>query len=159
MLNIKKFFLQLSWLSIIIFFFISCKVIKEPIYKEIKDFGISNFNFNEVEIKGNILFHNPNLVGVDVQTNNLSLWFMGNELSKAKTENFRAPANSDFIIPITLKFETQKITQNSSLDLLQALIGSLNGKTYEVNIKGNIVIKKFGIKYNYKLDQTKKIEF
>ncbi len=146
-------------LCYLFFLFTACSINKPLKYKELQDFGVKSATFNEILIKGNILFYNPNDIGAVVETENLSLWFKGKKLATANTETFKVAANSDFIIPITIKFPPEELIKDNPLGLLSNLLVTLNERSFEVNLKGTIILKKIGLKYSYKLNETKKIEF
>ncbi|TDL99120.1 MAG: hypothetical protein C4K58_07470 [Flavobacteriaceae bacterium] len=146
---------SLSWSYFILFFgflFASCSLTKEPEYKSYNSFEVKNFNSKTVDVSANLLFYNPNSVGVKLSSNKLLLYVSGKYVGTADLLPFEAKAKSEFQIPLTATFATSKLTDTG---VLSSALKYLGGKPVPIQIKGDLIFDVKGIKFTKAIDIQK----
>lgn len=134
--------------------FFSCKL-QDPEFKGIQNISIENISANEILVKGEGSFYNPNSIGITLETVNVKLYLEEEELGICEqTLNKKIEAKSDFTVPIEVKFPPEKLYKN----LLQNFFGLLSKKEYEVRYVGEVTAQKFGFSFKIPVNQRKKIK-
>lgn len=132
----------------------SCKL-QDPEFKGIQNISISSVSDNEILLKGEGFFYNPNSIGLTLETVNVKLYLENEELGLCQQElNQKIDAKSDFTVPIEIKFPPDKLYKN----LLQNFFGMLTKKEYEVRYVGEVKAQKFGFSFKIPVDEKKKIK-
>ena len=150
----KKFLLFTVLLS---FFFASCDGPKEPTFSTMKNVRISNLTLQEIEISGDAVFHNPNIVGAKIASIDLDITVNDVDAGNVSQEvNAKIPGNSDFTLPVILKSSPQKILGDIS-GLLLAIANASQNKMLRVNYKGIVTFQVLELKIPVDVEYSEEI--
>src|SRR4051794_30300314 len=78
----------------------SCKSPSAFVYKDIKNFKVSNLGFTKSRVSMDLLFFNPNNYGVKLKNVDCDLYIDSNFLGKVVLDTMMSiPASSEFSLP------------------------------------------------------------
>jgi LEA14-like dessication related protein len=118
--------------------------------------SLSSVSSNEVLLKGEGLFYNPNSMSLTLQEMNVKLFVNDEEMGVCQQElNQKIKSKSDFTVPIEVKFPPDKLYKN----LFQGLLGMLTKQEYEVRYVGEVKMKAYGVSFTVPVDEKKKVKF
>ncbi len=141
--------------TVVLFSLTSCKISEEPEYKRVENIKVAKFNLNNIQLKADAIFNNPNQVGVTIKKTDINVYKDSIFLGKASTPNFEVNKKSEFAIPLTIDFSPKKITQEKGF--LKSIFSTLKDQTINITYKGVVTLGVLGVEYDYKLDQTDEI--
>jgi LEA14-like dessication related protein len=150
----RKLILLLT-LTITIF---SCSVKEPPIFKGVEDIEVVDSNAQLITLKATAFFENPNDVGGNLKSDDISIYVNDMKLAKLSSESFKVPARKEFTIPLKVDISTDSILKIRGTDAISSLFNSLLNKEIKVQYKGTIVYKTFGISYTYPVDETEMVK-
>ena len=137
---------------------VSCSVKEKPIFKGIDDIEVVDSNSEIITLTATALFENPNDVGGNLKSDDISIFVNDIKLAKLSSESFDVPARKEFIIPLKVDISTDSILKLRGTDAIGSLISSLLKKEIKVQYKGDIVYKTFGFSYTYAVDETEMVK-
>lgn len=137
------------------FTLMGCTVTKKPQFIGVENIKITESTPKYISITANALFLNPNVIGGELQTDEIKVLINNNEWASVSTENFKVPAKKEFSIPLKTYIPTDSILSNKNIG---SLIGSLFGKKLKVQYKGDIKYKILGFSHTYTVDVTDDIK-
>ncbi|HET9058174.1 MAG TPA: LEA type 2 family protein [Chitinophagaceae bacterium] len=129
--------------------FSGCRYLIEPEYKAVKNFRISKLDGNVSTVKMDVVCYNPNKIGFRVKGTDLDIFIDENYAGHTTLDStILAPANSDFVLPISVLAKNSLVYKNLfSAFLNQELTIKVSG-TVKAGISG--VYKNFKINYQEK---------
>jgi LEA14-like dessication related protein len=123
----------------------ACKVFQTPSYKDFKNFKISKIGLKESDITVDLIYHNHNRYGFDINKSDLDVYIDGVYVGKSITDSsIHVDKRSDFTIPITLKTDMKNIFTN--------IWNSMTHKTVLFQAKGTINAGVKGINKTFDID-------
>ncbi len=139
------------------FFLINCSIKESPEFQKIENIHVSELNLQGVKVKADLLFKNPNIVGVTVKSSDIKVFHGSIFLGEAVTPTFEVNRKSDFKVPLTVQFSPKKIIKQEGT--LSSFLTITAQKQIDITFTGVITLDVMGIEYNYDLDQTYPIHF
>nr|WP_321224624.1 LEA type 2 family protein [uncultured Psychroserpens sp.] len=136
----------------------SCSVNEKPIFKGIEDIEVVDSNSQIITLTATALFENPNDVGGNLKSDDISIYVNDIKLAKLSSESFDVPARKEFTIPLKVDISTDSILKMRGTDAIGSLLSSLINKQIKVQYKGDIVYKTFGFSYTYPIDETEMVK-
>jgi LEA14-like dessication related protein len=116
----------------------SCSRIEEPEFKTIKKVSIEKFGLGKSCIKADLLFFNPNTLGVTLKEMKLDLFVDGSLMGHTDQDlDLKIGRRSDFIIPLKIEVDTKTTMKN--------LVSGLIKGEANISVKGSIKVSKAGI--------------
>ncbi|WP_040279958.1 NDR1/HIN1-like protein [Psychroserpens damuponensis] len=137
---------------------VSCSVKEKPIFKGIDNIEVVDSNSEIITLTATALFENPNDVGGNLKSDDISIFVNDIKLAKLSSESFDVPARKEFTIPLKVDISTDSILKLRGTDAIGSLISSLLKKEIKVQYKGDIVYKTFGFSYTYAVDETEMVK-
>lgn len=135
--------------AIILFIVPSCSPLKEPVMKGIEKLEMNKIDAAQRSISFNVLFHNPNKIGLKLKSVHGNAWVDGNPLGLFSVDSLiKIPRNADFRIPIKLELDMKHFLENMSTAFL--------GKQVLLKVRGTARIGKGWIFKNYPIDIERK---
>ncbi len=150
MKSIKSTLLFLSLLFIIS----SCSV-KQPEFRGVENLKLDLKSTDEVKLNGDAIFFNPNKATFYINEINVKVFVDDKEISSLiDNETRKAEPNSEFRIPLDLRFPTSKLYDN----VISGLFSLASGKKFEVKYDGYIRGKAFGISVKVPVRSSQRIK-
>ena len=139
----------------------SCTVQEKPVFIKVDNIKVASVTGDEIRIKANAFFKNPNDVGGKIITDKLKVIINNEEVAEISSEEFKVPARNEFTIPLTATMSTKKILGSNKNGILGGLLNSVLKNSIKVQIKGNLKYKVLGFSGDYAIDETEdlKIKF
>ncbi|MBI1780829.1 MAG: LEA type 2 family protein [Sphingobacteriales bacterium] len=125
--------------------FSSCKNMQDPEYRDIKNFRLTKLNTEESTAKMDVVYYNPNSLNFQIRSTDLDIYINNNYVGHTNLDSvIRVPKQTEFIIPVSARVNTQTFFSNA----LSALL------TKEVNIRitGSIKAGASGLYKNFKVN-------
>lgn len=120
----------------------SCKQIKDPEFRGINNVTIDKIGTGGAILKMEVHYYNPNKSRVSVKEAEGDAWLNGTGLGHFLMDTLiRIPAKADFVLPVKLQVDMNKLLQNSISILLNPEV--------VIKIEGNAKIGKSGIYIRY----------
>lgn len=136
----------------------SCSVNKEPVFIKVDNVKVLSFKSDTISIKADAFFENPNDVGGNISTENLSILVNDIEVAQVSAEEFKVPSRDQFTIPLTTKIPTKNLLNTNKNGVLGGLLNSLITKKVNIRIKGNLEYNLLGFTKEFLVDQTEVIK-
>ncbi|MBS1506876.1 MAG: hypothetical protein JSS79_09525 [Bacteroidetes bacterium] len=131
----------------------SCVPKEQVVFKGVNNIGIDMGADGKPVIKADVLFYNPNKMKMKLKDIDVEVFVDGNKSAEVKHAiNLVVPPAADFSVPIV---GTLSLKQSGFLD---AVVGLLGGKKYEVVFKGNIRIVVHGITIKVPVAQKQELK-
>ena len=138
---------------------ISCSIKKEPIFIKVDNIKVLSFAADTIKIKADAFFENPNDVGGNISTDNISILVNNIEVAQVTAEDFKVPSRDKFSIPMIAKVPTKSLLSTNKNGVLGGLLNSLITKKGNIRLKGNLEYVVFGFKKEFLVDKTEEIKF
>lgn len=146
---------RLIILSTILLTFFNCSVNEKPEFVGVENIKILESTPEYIVLTADATFVNPNIVGGELQTNDIKVFVNDNETAFVTSETFQVPANKEFSIPLKANVPIESVFGDNNLS---GLIGSLLTKKIKVQYKGSINYKVLGYTATYEIDKTESIK-
>ena len=143
----KKHLLLLLFFSL----FFNCKVSQKPVFVGVEKIKLIDASKKTIKLSANAIFKNPNSIGGKLKTGDLKVLINDNEVANFVTESFKVPRKKEFTIPLTVSIATDSIS-------FGGLIGSLISQKLNVQYKGKIKYRVFGVSSSYDVDKTENVK-
>lgn len=123
-------------------FLSSCSKPKEIEYKEFKNFKVENLNSANATVKLDVVYYNPNNMGLQLKRTDLDIYIDGTYLGKTSQDyQISIPKKSNFTIPLEVKVDAKNILKN--------MFTTLFSKEVTVKVTGKVKVGKANIFINY----------
>ena len=137
----------------LVFALSSCVPKEQVVFKGVNNVVIDMGADGKPVIKADVLFYNPNKNRMKLKDIDVEVFVDGTKSAEVKHAiNLVIPAVSDFSVPLV---GTLSLKQSGFLD---AVVGLLGGKKYEVVFKGNIRIVVHGITIKVPVAQKQELK-
>lgn len=152
MIQKRKIFLPalillLGWMTM------SCGPKEPVVFKGVKNITVDMSTDGKPLLKGDVYFYNPNKGKIKLRDIDVVVLVDGERSAEVKqTLDFPVPAQSDFSVPITARLT---LKENG---LLNAVLGLLGGKKYDVTFTGYIRLGVHGIGIKVPVSQKQEIK-
>ncbi len=146
---------RLIILSTILLAFFNCSVNEKPEFVGVENIKIKESTPEFIIFTADALFSNPNIVGGELETQDIKVFVNDHETATLTNEKFQVPANKAFSMPLTAHVPIESVFGDANLS---GLIGSLLSKKIKVQYKGAINYKVLGYTATYALDKTEEID-
>ena len=146
---------KLILLSTVIFSFISCSVKEKPEFLRIENIKVLDADGQNVKIKADAFFQNPNDIGGKLLTEGIKVFINDVEMATIVSEEFEVPAKKEFSIPLVVNIPTDSIVSEKSIG---GLLSSLLYQKMKVHYKGDIKYKVLGFSHSYDIDKTEDVK-
>jgi len=134
--------------------FISCRPIKDPVFNGIENIHVNKLGWGESSIVLDMSYQNPNGYGAKLKEAEGDAWMDSTYLGHFLVDTtIDIPANSVFLVPVTLQVDMKKLLQNSITALLNKQVEIRLTGTAKAGRKG--VYRRFPISYKGKQDLSK----
>jgi LEA14-like dessication related protein len=126
---------------------------KEPVeFKGIKNIAVDISNSGSPVLKADVNFHNPNRVKMKLKGINVEVFVDGVKSADVKHElDVVLGGQSDFSVPIVAQLSLKQ-------NLLDAVVGLLGGKKYQVVFKGYIRLRVHGVVIKIPVSQNQELK-
>lgn len=136
----------------------SCTVKEKPVFIGIEDIEVVDSNSKSITLTATALFENPNDVGGNLKSDDISIYVNDIKLAKLSSESFDVPARKEFTIPLKVDISTDSILKIRGTEAIGSLLNSLINKKIKVQYKGELIYKTFGFSYTYPIDETEMVK-
>jgi LEA14-like dessication related protein len=148
----------MNWKNLVLLFTLffimalsGCEKLKEPEYREFKNFRIDKMGMDETTAKMDIVYYNPNSIGFWVKSTELDVYINNNFVGHtAADSSMEVPANSEFVIPVSARLNLKTLFNNALTALLT--------KEITIKISGSIRAGKAGFYKNFPIQYEGKQE-
>ena len=125
----------------LIFSLCACSKIKDPQFKKLTEFSVQNLGVNQVTLKANANYFNPNPIGGEIKSSNINVMVNDVDLGMLQ-QNFgsKIEGNSDFTIPIIIEFSPKEIFKKEG-GLLTGILNAALNKEVEVKYNGYVMLE------------------
>ena len=147
---------KLLW-SLILLMLNACNAIyEEPSFERLENFNASYGENEDITIKVDAIFFNPNKVGATLSEVNVAVEI--NSIQLGDFERYTEviiPKNNHFTVPLSFNFPLKKLYENGGLGKLLSIITK---QSFELNYKGYVKVKIAGVTFNVNLDERKTVK-
>ena len=131
----------------------ACVPKEEIIFKGVKNIAIDLSNSGKPVLKADVVFYNPNKVKVKLKEVNVEVFIDGVKSADVKHDlDVTIAGKADFSVPIVAELVLKQT------NFLDALVGLLGGKKYEVVFKGYIRINVHGFPVKIPVAQKQELK-
>lgn len=135
-------FFHIIFVTVAVIFFTACQPFREPAFKRIENLRVSKFGFSGSNLAMDLVYNNPNKVGLKLKSAAGEAWIDNNRLGHFVVDTLTLiPANGDFRLPLNLEVDISKILKNSVLAFLSGEV--------TIKIEGIATIGKGPVFINY----------
>lgn len=134
---------------------VGCSTPEQPEFVRIKNLKVQEFTEEDINLTGAAVLFNPNSYSITVKE--IDVFVRVNDQAVGKVNQVgevKVPANSEFEIPLNVRFAPQEVFDN----LLSGLISYIMKGEFEVHYKGFIRIKVSGWVFKVPLDHTASVK-
>lgn len=132
---------------------LACVPKEQIVFKGVKDIAVDMSDSGKPVLKAEVYFYNPNKVKMKLKEVNVEVSVDGSKSADVKHElDVAISGESDFSVPIVAQLS---LKQNNLLD---AVVGLLGGKKYEVIFKGYIRVRVHGITIKIPVSQKQELK-
>jgi hypothetical protein len=132
---------------------LACVPKEEIVFKGVSDIAVDISDAGKPILKANGYFFNPNKVKMKLKEVDVEVFVDGTKSATVKHElDVTIAGQSDFSVPIVAALV---LKQNSLLD---AVVGLLGGKKYEIVFKGYIRVRVHGITIKVPVSQKQELK-
>ncbi len=143
-------------ITVLTLFFISCQEIEHPEFQRVETIALENITVNDLTVKANVLFNNPNLLGGTFNTENITVYVNDLPVGNISTdEDFKVPLKDSFTVPLRVTIPIDKIYKNK--DSYMMILQAIFIKKINVRFKGKLIYKLGGLQYKYPIDTTEEL--
>jgi hypothetical protein len=136
----------------------NCSINKEPVFVKLGNYKVTNFTNENVHLKVDAFFKNPNDVGGKISTDDIMVIINNQEVAKIIANEYDVPVRKEFTMPLEVDIPTKKIFNDKKNGILQGLINSLLKRSVKVQLKGNLQYRFLLFKKNFVVNHTKEIK-
>jgi len=136
----------------------SCKLTEKPEFVRVDKIDVVKADLNMVALKANAVFMNHNHLGGSLRTDNIDVYVDNHLIAKVSAEEFKVPAKDEFVVPLAVNFETEKLLNNENNGLLGALVKQFLNQKVMVQFKGELTYKVAGFNASYPIDHMEEIQ-
>jgi LEA14-like dessication related protein len=140
---------KLTITALSIFLMTGCLPKEQVVFKTVKNIELNTSEDGKVLLKGDAIFFNPNKIQTKLKEINVDVLVDGKKTATVDQEmNLLVPGKSDFTVPVEAQLKLEE------MNLLDAVMGFLGGKKYQVTFTGHVrvavhgVTVKVPVKYN-----------
>ncbi|MEM9141409.1 MAG: LEA type 2 family protein [Bacteroidota bacterium] len=141
-----------------IFWLNGCSFTEKPEFVAVNTLEIVKADLEEVILKADAVFHNPNHLGGKLHTDTIDVYVDDHQVAQVSSETFEVPPQDEFTIPLTVNFETSKILEGNSKGLLGSILNQILNKKIQVRFQGDIGYTVLGFSATYTLDHSEEIQ-
>ncbi len=130
-----------------------CLPKEQVVFKTVKNIELTTEG-GRVMLKGDAIFYNPNKTQTKLKEIDVDVLVDGKKAASVDQQmNLPVKGRSEFTVPIEAQLELGEI------NLLDAVVGFLGGKTYQVTFSGNLRVAVHGVtvKVPVKYNETVKL--
>ncbi len=140
------------FIGLLMFLVPSCRPPQDLVFKDYKNLTLDNVNFSDATIKVDLVYYNPNNVGLTLSRTDLDL-FVDNVYLGHSSQNVQIniPRRQEFTLPLAVKVDLKNLFKNG--------LNTLTNKEVNVRLVGNVKLGKAGVYKNFKVDYTSKQNF
>lgn len=132
----------------------SCVPREQVILKSIDNVELVPGTGEDFMLKAEARFYNPNKARLKLKKIQMDVWVDGKQSARVDQRlNTLIKARSEFTVPLEVQVSLKEI------GLMDALLGLLGGKKFEVHYVGNIKIAARGIPVTVPVDYKKSVRF
>jgi len=136
---------QLLSAFVLLIAFVSCKSMKDPIFKGIENVKMDELNFNDPTVTLDMRYHNPNNFKGLLKQAEGDAWLDSSYLGHFIVDTaVNIPANSEFTVPVKLAVDKKQLLKHS-------LVAFLNEEV-TIRITGKARAGKSGLYRNFSLN-------
>lgn len=135
----------------------ACSAIyEEPTFEGLENFKVSYGDQEDVTIKVDAIFFNPNKIGAVLSAVDVAVEINSIQLGDFEQYNeVVVPKSAHFTVPLSFNFPLKRLYQNGGLGKLLSI---LTKQSFELHYKGYVKMKLAGIKFNVDLNERKTIK-
>ncbi|WP_308992116.1 hypothetical protein QLS71_019175 [Mariniflexile litorale] len=142
-------------LSTILLTLFNCSVNEKPEFLGVENIKILESTPKYVILTADALFENPNIIGGELEVNDIKVYVNDSEMASVSSKNFEVPGEKNFSIPLIANVPVDSIFGDENLS---HLIGTLLTKKMTVQYKGVINYKVLGFSHTYNVDKTEEVK-
>ncbi len=131
---------------------ICCVPREQVILKAVENVELIPGSGEDLMLKAEARFYNPNKARLKLKNIQIDVWVDGKQSARIDQRlNTLIKARSEFTIPLEVKVSLKEI------GLMDALMGLLGGKKFEIHYVGNVKLAAHGIPVTVPVDHKKRV--
>jgi len=135
----------------------SCKLTEKPEFVRIAKVDVVRADLNTVTLKADAVFLNHNHLAGVLRTDNIDVFVDQHLVAQVSTEEFNVPRQDEFTVPLDVNFDTSKLVDSTSNDLLGSLLNQFLNKKVTVRFEGELAYKVAGYSSTYPIKHIEEI--
>ena len=135
----------------------SCQGPSTPSFEKLEDVKVLKASKNNVILKANALYHNPNSIGGTLTQTQMKILVNDVEVSEINQRHeITVPKQGDFRVPVTIQFNPQKLSKENK-GFFRNTIKSFLQKKLKLTYTGKVVIRILNIDFDVPVDYSEKV--
>lgn len=148
-------YIFLSLLSVLILS--GCTVSESPLFESIDKVKVTTFNLKQIVVHADLNFTNPNDVGCDLVSTNITVFANDTEVGYVDQRSTSlVGSNEEFGIPVSISMSPKQVFKKGT-GFLSSTIGALTNKEIELQFQGVVIIEKLGVQYPIEIDEKQTV--
>lgn len=136
----------------------SCKLNEKPEFVRVDQVNVLQADLKTISLEAKAVFLNHNHLGGTLRTDNIDVFVDEHLMAQVSAEEFNVPKKDEFVVPLSVNFDTSKLLDKNNNDLLGSLLKQFLNKKVMVRFKGELAYKVAGFKSTYPIDHLEEIE-
>lgn len=148
---------KIIFTTVLLFLAVGCKLTEKPEFVRINKVDVVHADFKTVALKADAIFLNHNHLGGTLRTDNIDVFIDDHLVAEVSTEEFKVPSQDEFVVPLSVNFDTSKLIDGKNNNLLGSLLKQFLNKKVLVRFKGELTYKVMGFNDSYHIDHMEEI--
>ncbi len=137
---------------------ISCSVKGKPVFTKVDNVNVLSIKRDTLELGATLFFKNPNIVGGEIQINDVKVSIDKKEVAQVISNKVPVPANEAFQIPIKARIPLSEIFGEGKDNIIKGMLGALFTKKIKVQFEGSVTYELIGFSHTYFINQIEEID-
>lgn len=143
---------------VILFLAVGCKLTEKPEFVRVNKVDVVHADFRTIALQADAVFLNHNHLGGTLRTDNIDVFIDDHLMAKVSSEEFKVPSQDEFVVPLSVNFDTSKLIDGKNNNLLGALLKQFLNKKVLVRFKGELTYKVAGFSASYPINHIEEIQ-
>lgn len=150
-------FLLFAFIGISLF---SCQSLQDPSLERIENVDINTLSKERIDLKADMIIHNPNSVALDLASADLKVLVDNIEVASIKQSiDAKMPANKEFTMPVNISMDLARLYKENPVAAIGKGLQIMSDRKLEVMFKGNIKAGKGVAKLTVPIEQMEIVKF
>ncbi len=136
----------------------ACTLTEKPSFINVDDVRVIEAKAKMVSIDANLVFYNPNDLGVRLEKVSIKPIVNEVEMGEVNTiKDIHIESKGNFEVPVNFSFNPKAMWQEEKGALIGTLINTFSNKPVKVQYKGVVTLEIAGVSFDVPIDHTEEV--